>query len=160
MLKDIKVNIFANGNNLKEFSLLEEDFNIVLDGFANELIDKETLPSLIIGDLDSIKKRNVEYYKSQSVELVKIDCQNTSDLEKALIYCVDNKYNDISIYNALGGRLDHQIHNIGLLKKYDRTIEKLKMINLDEELIFVRDSKITFETYDQKRFSIMPFDFL
>ena len=82
---------------------------ICLDGATNKLIDFGKEPSLIIGDLDSIKP---EYKKKYHGIIIKKTNQNRNDLRKALDWLNKHKYKDVKIIGAAGDREDHFIANI------------------------------------------------
>ena len=69
-------------------------FIVCADGGANRLFNffdeendrNEHLPSLIVGDLDSIDQKIADYYSSRGVSVEKNECQITTDFQKCLLH--------------------------------------------------------------------------
>jgi len=131
----------------------EVDCRICADGAANTLIDYQLEPDVIIGDFDSASE-NIEKYLSKS-KVVKDFDQNTTDGEKALNYCIKEKYLNITILGALGKRLDHTLYNLSLLKYFkDKTVSVT--IYSDEDIIFLITGYREFQEPIGTRISLMP----
>lgn len=97
----------------------EGDF-IAVDSGAKQLIDRNIKFNLIIGDLDSIDEASLIYLKVNEIERIKLNpIKDATDLEYALEY-VQDKYDIINVYGALGKRVDHTLTNLNLLKKYPK----------------------------------------
>lgn len=92
------------------------DWFICADGGANTAARFKHTPDLIIGDLDSIKKETLAVFSN--VDVKKLNDQNSTDLEKALIQSIRKKYKEIVVLGATGGRLDHAIGNLSALAKF------------------------------------------
>jgi len=124
----MKTVILANGafpRSEKLLDLLDNAEKIVCcDGAVNKLVDSGREPSVIIGDLDSVRPELKERY---SDILVRISDQDTNDLTKAVKWCVENGFKDIAILGATGNREDHAIGNISLLATYSK-IAKTKIL--------------------------------
>ena len=70
-------------------------------------------PDVIIGDLDSL--RNLTAFRRSGTDrptIVKVDDQNTNDLEKAMAYCARQGWKNPVIVGATGKREDHAIGNV------------------------------------------------
>lgn len=158
MPKNTKANIYADGKNYAERDLMGGSFNIICDGFANKIVGCKHAPNLIIGDMDSLTDDTKDHFESRGTKILYVPDQNTTDLEKALLYCIQHEIKEVDIYNALGGRVDHNQYNLGLLKKYHEDFNHLRIINDDEEVIFVSGVKIVFEGKIGARFSAMAFN--
>ena len=63
-------------------------------------------PTVIIGDLDSVRTRSVPCRVIHDAD------QNTNDLEKALAYCAKQGWRDPAIVGATGKREDHTLGNV------------------------------------------------
>ncbi|MFN8259070.1 MAG: thiamine diphosphokinase [Bacteroidales bacterium] len=88
---------------------------ICCDGAADELIKRGKLPSVIIGDLDSLSEET----KKKFPELIIHDPdQETNDQTKAVNWALKNGFKDIVITGNTGKREDHTIANISLLADY------------------------------------------
>ena len=75
------------------------------------------LPDYIIGDLDSIKKETLKYFAKKS-EIIEINRQNDTDVEKCIKYAIKKKLNDIVLTGVTGDRLDHTFCNLGIVLKF------------------------------------------
>lgn len=82
---------------------------IALDGAANTLMEMGIEPSIVIGDLDSIKPEHLAVLKT----LHKPD-QNTSDFQKSMQYLKEHNLLPAIILGVNGGYLDHILHNVNI----------------------------------------------
>ena len=70
-------------------------------------------PDVIIGDLDSV--RNPKAFQRSGTDrptVVKVDDQNTNDMEKAMSYCTMRGWKNPVIVGATGKREDHTLGNV------------------------------------------------
>ena len=139
--------ILAAGNfdtkYLENFDLKNSLF-IVLDGAANQLQNTNYCPDYIIGDFDSIDQDTLSFFNHKT-QLIKNPDQDTTDLEKALIFIQQFDVQKITILGAAQGeRTDHLLYNLSLLKKFyqlDQTLE----IHQDQEIFcFLKDKNFSF----------------
>ncbi len=118
--------IIANGDFPEHSTPLKKLKNakciVACDGAVNLLEKKGFSPDVIIGDLDSISKKNKEKYKEIIIEA---EDQSENDLRKAIDYCIQNKIKKLSIIGASGKREDHTIGNIFSLLYYSNLNIKL-----------------------------------
>ena len=63
-------------------------------------------PDIIVGDLDSVRARNVP------CRVVHVTDQDTNDLEKAMAYCAKQGWRSPVIVGATGKREDHALGNV------------------------------------------------
>ncbi|KAI8801933.1 hypothetical protein BJ742DRAFT_835008 [Cladochytrium replicatum] len=94
--------------------------NRLFDAFSSDVDRERFLPYQIRGDLDSLRPDVAEWYKSQGVEVVKIDDQDTTDFQKCLklieeIEISEKRQFEIFAFGALGGRFDQAISSINVL---------------------------------------------
>lgn len=136
-------------------------FVIGADRGAIFLLDAGIIPSLAVGDFDSItvdeKERLSDVKSVETLNPVKDD----TDFEHALRRAIDMKPERITIFGVTGSRLDQTMASINLLALcleanipafiQDRT-NRIRMINGD----FSIQKKDAFGKY----FSILPFDSL
>ena len=88
---------------------------IGVDGGLESLLNQNIEPKIIVGDFDSLNNQDlIKTYKNIKLPTVKDD----TDLAKAIEYAIACRYNDIELYGVTGGRLDHFMAVICLLKKY------------------------------------------
>src|SRR3989339_430389 len=80
------------------------DFLIAVDGGANKLIKTNFVPSLLIGDMDSISSAAQKKYRK--VKQLKFSPDgDLVDLELALNYCIEKNLRDILVLGAVGSRV-------------------------------------------------------
>jgi thiamine pyrophosphokinase len=113
--------IFANGELRDEKKIKAqlgvEDFLIAVDGGYQHLKILGLIPNLVIGDLDSMQKFDVNQLQDAGVEFLSFPPEkNETDLELALLEATDRDYRKILIVAGLGGRLDQTLGNLALLK--------------------------------------------
>jgi thiamine pyrophosphokinase len=115
-----RIVIFANGElpNLEKARVLlqKEDYIICADGGTRHALALNVSPDLIIGDMDSAEKGQLQSLKAAevSIELFPHD-KNETDLELALQRAIELSPEQIIIIAGLGGRLDQTLANITLL---------------------------------------------
>ncbi|MCU0454366.1 MAG: thiamine diphosphokinase [Bacteroidetes bacterium] len=116
--------ILANGQaptkSLLNRHLADADVFVCADGGANAAAKLGVVPDLIIGDLDSILPATVK--KFSGVTARRIADQNSTDLEKALLWSQKNGYKHVRVLGATGGRLDHAVGNLSALVKFSRKL--------------------------------------
>lgn len=152
-----KIVILANGafpTSIKLLQLLDSAEQIICcDGAVNKLVDSGREPSVIIGDLDSLRAEIKTKYKER---LVHITEQDTNDLTKAVNWCASQGLVNVDILGATGEREDHTIANIALLSKYQ---EQIKVRILTDNGVFIPISKtITFDSFSGQQVSIFSQD--
>jgi len=116
--------IIANGD-LPERALVnrlagEADVIICADGGARHALRQRLRPDVILGDLDSISLLQRRHF--QHVRILRIPDQESTDLEKAIRYCIALKLISVVIVGAIGDRLDHSTGAVGCFRKYGRKI--------------------------------------
>ncbi len=115
-----RIIIFANGE-LPDLDkarrlLHTDDYIICADGGTQHALALAVQPDLIIGDMDSLEKGQLETLQKSgvSIELYPRD-KNETDLELAIRRAIELNPTQIIIIAALGGRLDQTLANISLL---------------------------------------------
>jgi thiamine pyrophosphokinase len=116
-LEKIHISIIVNGIIAKSFKPDSGEIIICADGAANKLRDLEIVPNVIIGDLDSILKENLEWFIDKC-NIIKLTDQYSTDLEKALKLALLYNASCVDIYGTSGGRLDHTLSNLSILYKF------------------------------------------
>lgn len=134
-----KVLIITNGEipSSKVVKGLIKQSNLIIcaDGGADAAKRLKIRPDIIIGDFDSVTDETLNYYKN--VKKIIEKNQNSTDLEKAINYCVRKKIKDVVIIGASGKRTDHTIGNLGCFKKFKKYIN-IRMYDANGELIGVK----------------------
>ncbi|MDI6770492.1 MAG: thiamine diphosphokinase [Anaerolineales bacterium] len=144
--------IFANGNlpDLEPARRLIHtgDTLIAADGGTRYILALGLLPSVVIGDLDSLTSDDRQRLEGSGVEIRQYPRdKDDTDLALALHYAVEAGHREILVVAALGGRLDQSLANLALLT--DPRLSTLRQaqgglfdVRLDdgiEEAFFVRD---------------------
>ncbi|MGM0548234.1 MAG: thiamine diphosphokinase [Bacillota bacterium] len=130
----------------REIDLLLEkkeiDKLIAVDGGANRIKKINILPDLVIGDLDSLTKKNRKYYQSQKIEILKHPVEkDQTDSELAIDYCLNNNFQKIYLTGALGGRFDQQLANLNLLEYIVELGLEAKIISSHLEIALIKDQQ-------------------
>ena len=130
--------------------------NIVIcaDGGANHARQLGIKPDVIIGDFDSILPETRRYFTS--VEQKHAEDQNSTDLEKAVEYCLEKKVTSTDIVGASGARLDHTIVGLGIFKKYGEKLH-IRMLDTVGELTLIQ-KEIHLPTHEGEVFSLIPLE--
>jgi thiamine pyrophosphokinase len=139
-----RIIIFANGElpDLDKARLLlqEDDYIICADGGTRHALALTVKPNLIIGDMDSVEKEQLQNLKEDdvSIELFPHD-KNETDLELAINHAIELGPKEIIVIGALGGRLDQTLANITLLTDFRLSTLETRLDDGMEELFFCRD---------------------
>jgi thiamine pyrophosphokinase len=133
--------IFLNGTIGKPKIVLKlihkNSFLIAADGGANFLKKLNLIPDLITGDFDSIDKSTLQFYRERKVKIKKIKDQETTDFEKCLKFCSDNKLKEIIVFGAVSSRPDHTMNNFSVLKRFYKSLD-IKFITDEFEIFFIK----------------------
>jgi len=139
-----RIIIFANGvlpDLDKARSLLQsEDYIICADGGTRHALALEVKPDLIIGDMDSAEKEQLQKLQEAavSIELFPHD-KNETDLELAIHRAIEMDPVQIIIVAGLGGRLDQTLANIALLTDRRLAAFDVRLDDGVEEVFVCRD---------------------
>jgi thiamine pyrophosphokinase len=136
--------IFANGSvpNLESAHLLIKPGDILYaaDGGTRHALALGLLPSVIIGDLDSLALDQQHWLTAQGVEIRQYPRdKDYTDLELALHSAIEAGYREICIMGALGGRLDQTLGNISLLTSAEFAGLDIRIDDGLEEAFFTRN---------------------
>jgi len=103
----------------------ETKFVICTDGAARKLKERNIIPDVVIGDLDSLSLSEREYYEKKS-NIIKKPSQYETDFEKALNYLEENCFGEVLLTGIKGERFDHAFSNTSIFAKNgDRFVFKL-----------------------------------
>lgn len=135
----MKCVIVSNGN-ISDYNYYKEiikaaDYVICADGGASHLINMKIVPHVIIGDLDSIKNYEKEFFLKKKVEFYKFPPnKDATDTELAVDFALSHRPTEIILLGAIGSRMDHSIANASLLKKILDAGVKGKLIDEKNEI--------------------------
>jgi thiamine pyrophosphokinase len=111
---------------------------ICADGGARHLKAAGMIPTLIVGDMDSLDRGSQESYGSMGVKIIRHSREkDETDTELALREAFGMAPDEVWIWGALGGRIDHTLANLSLLVQgIERGIE-IRLIDEWCELFLV-----------------------
>ncbi len=136
--------IFANGElpaRTKAQSLIHnDDYIICADGGTRHALSLNVRPNLVIGDMDSAEKAQLQKLKAEAVEIELYPRdKNETDLELAIQRAIKMDPKQIVIIAALGGRLDQTLANITLLSDPQLSTFDIRLDDGVEEIFLCRD---------------------
>jgi len=112
--------VIANGDPPRKQRLqsLAREANVIIcaDGGANIALKSGIVPDVIVGDLDSIHAEALVKFHRVPTHEDRDD--QTTDLEKAILWAIKAKFDRITVAGATGKRIDHSAGNLGVLAKY------------------------------------------
>lgn len=145
----MKVCIVLNGE-IKDYKRTKEiilnenyDFIIGADGGCNHLYKMNIDPNYIIGDLDSIDKKIIDYYKSKKILFKKYPThKDETDSQICVLLAKELKASNIDFIGSLGGRIDHTLANIGLIYHAKNMNINSRILSSEEEVLIVKNEEI------------------
>ncbi|MCI0473064.1 MAG: thiamine diphosphokinase [Ignavibacteria bacterium] len=157
-MREQRIILFLNGELpplrvINKFCLTGS-YIICADGGANGLTGTKIVPNIILGDLDSLKPAARRYFSRKKVEIRRIQDQETTDFEKALLYCIEMNLNNITVFGAVSSRPDHTINNFSVLKRYSKILD-IRVIDKVFEMYYV-NKKTSFAYRKGYTVSLMP----
>lgn len=126
------------------------------DGAAAKAMDLGIVPCGIVGDMDSISQGILNKMIDKGVEIYRHPPEKDyTDAYLALKLMVDRGFNEIVIWGAMGGRLDHTLANIMSVTSF---VEKSVKIMFDEPglAVDIINSKIAIQGEVGDIVSIFP----
>lgn len=124
------------------------------DGGANFAFKYGKMPEVIIGDLDSIEKKVLEYYKTKNILIKKFPKdKDFTDFELILKeISKDNNYmKKIFVVGGLGKRIDMTLNNLFIMGKYKNLV-----FLQENEKIFYAEKSFILKNKKEYEFSIIP----
>jgi thiamine pyrophosphokinase len=105
--------IFANGWLDRPFDILPGDVVIAADGGTHHALAQGIIPSVVIGDLDSVTPDEIEQLNAGGAKILKYPHRKDyTDLELALQYAREQPADAVVIVAALGARWDQTMANL------------------------------------------------
>ncbi len=140
------VAIVANGE-IADYSLIFEklknyDIVIAADGGASHCLKLNIVPSMIIGDLDSISQEALTAFAA--VPTLKFPKEkDETDLELAIFKAFSLNSEKVALFAATGNRIDHTLANLHLLRRFPSKL----FIYTEKETIFAINETVAREPY-------------
>jgi thiamine pyrophosphokinase len=156
--------IFANGEiptHQYPMEVLKNVSKIVCcDGAVEKLIQLGYIPTVIVGDLDSISNP----LKQQFESIIYPDKDfEFNDLQKAIRFCLNKKWTKIAILGGFGLREDHALANLSIMLNYtlEYNAHHSDTITIDmisnSGIFSAFSESTTFESYSGQQISIFSF---
>lgn len=132
--------IFVNGDvpNLDAARKLlrDDDYIIAADGGTRHALNLGLVPSVVIGDLDSLGLVNLP----AGVETIQFPAdKDETDLELALLHARERGFDEILLIGALGRRIDQTLGNLSLLSDPAWDGVDVRIDDGIEEIFFARN---------------------
>jgi thiamine pyrophosphokinase len=134
--------LFANGDlpdpGPARLLIQPDDALIAADGGARHAIKLGVIPSVIIGDLDSLSVAEVRVFEDMGIHILKYPPnKDETDLELALRHALQSGHNPITILGGLGGRLDQTIGILSLIASPECIAANVRMDDGITEVFFI-----------------------
>lgn len=96
--------------------LLDKQLDYIgVDGGVEILLKQGIMPKMVVGDFDSLTDKSL----IEKIEHIRLPMRkDDTDTAVAIEYLIEKGYNEIMLYGVTGGRLDHFMAVLCLLKKY------------------------------------------
>lgn len=131
---------------------------IGIDGGANHLHKMNIVPEYVVGDLDSIENDVLDYLTEKGCEFYKYPCKkNETDSELGILLAMEKENMCIDFYAALGGRIDHELANIGLLYYSLNKGLYPRIITETEDIYILEDDELSIAGKPGDLVSVIPF---
>jgi thiamine pyrophosphokinase len=118
---DSRVLLVLNGDipdrRIMDALMVSHSLVVSADGATNRLLEMKMAPHVVIGDLDSILP-SFRAAIAATTTVVERPDQYSTDFEKALIYIRERGFKSISLVGVKGGRFDHQITNLSVIRQF------------------------------------------
>ena len=152
--------IFVNGHipslELARRLIRPVDTLIAADGGTRHALALGLVPSVVIGDLDSLTSDDRRTLDAAGTEILGYPRdKNETDFELALHYAVEVKYTEILLVAALGDRLDQTLGNLALLTDPSLVGLHVRVDDGVEQAFFV-STQARFEGHPGDLVSLIP----
>tara|TARA_B100001094_G_scaffold323031_1_gene373250 strand:+ start:535 stop:1197 length:663 start_codon:yes stop_codon:yes gene_type:complete len=128
---------------------------ICADGGLRTVLKYGIEPDVVIGDLDSVEISDLDRITNEKI--FKVDADNTStDLQKAIKHAIQLDLEYATLLGFTGGRSDHLLWNLGLLRTFGDVIN-LRMLDDHGETRLVKGTT-TFRAKMGQKVSLTPID--
>lgn len=154
-----RILIFSGGNFDRSYLqyIKKGDFLIAVDRASVWLVQNNITADLAIGDFDSVtgnEKRTIQKKIKKIIEYP--ESKDKTDLELAIEYAINEKVEDVIIFGVWGCRLDHVLSGISLLEKLWLQKIRAKIVDKNNEVIFVSGTHNAKRNKSYKYLSIIP----
>ncbi len=135
----------------KRLKFGKDDLIICADGGYNTASLIGITPSVVIGDMDSVRGKIPESIK----KIVHPKIKDKTDMHLCIDYALDNGYTEIIMLCAFGGRIDHSLASVFLLRYI---IEKGAegMLLTKRSKVFAINGKTEISRGEYSKISLIP----
>ena len=139
---------------LENFILPKDIPYIGVDKGVEKLLEQDITPAFAIGDFDSIT--DAEVLTAVSKTRILPERKDVTDTHAALDWAIQSGYDEIYIFGATGGRLDHFMAVLTLLELYREV--HISIIDAQNEITLLRPGSNKFKGGEYKYFSLFAPD--
>lgn len=152
------------GGEIRDYSWFREKISglnpcriICADVGARHCLKIDVSPEVIIGDLDSLDPETEKSLTGMGTRILSYPPQkDETDTQLALQYALSLEPEEISIFGALGGRIDHTLANMSILKiALDHGVPA-RLVDEWCEILIIRD-RCVLEGEEGQTVSLFPF---
>lgn len=145
-----------NDYNVIKKYINSSDYIISVDGGARHLRTMGVTPNILIGDFDSTKAEDLQYFVDLGISNYKFPAEkDMTDSELAIEMVVEMGADEVLFIGAMGSRMDHSLANVFMLKKCMDI--GLKACIVDENnRIYIANSTITIKKQENYKLSLIP----
>jgi len=137
----------------------QEALIIGVDRGALDLLNQGIVPSVAIGDFDSISETDFEFVVKHCSTVIKLNAEkDETDTEVAILHGISLGLTEMYIYGGLGGRIDHTIANVRLLLKFVKERIKLTLIDEKSRLTILAPGSYEFESVHEAYLSFFALE--
>lgn len=151
----MKIAIVANGHIQDPQKILPKllafDKVIAVDGGLRNLRELSIKPFLIIGDFDSATKEDLAFFHDVPLEKHSSD-KDDSDTALAVKKSFEMGAQQVTLFGALGGRIDHTLANLCLLSHFHPKLS----IETETETVYAIHDLIKQTSYPGQVISLFP----
>ena len=128
------------------------DLIIAVDGGYDNAVLFGMLPSVVIGDLDSINSSI-----SKGTKIMKFPAEkDKTDLELAIDYAIEEGFTEIVVLGNIGGKTSHSLANIMLLKYIQSKNCEGMLLSAKERVSLLKCGNTSIPRSESKYLSIIP----
>ena len=143
-----------------QIDLFRPDELVCADSGARHVVALDLTPQVIIGDMDSLPPEILQCCEGRGSRIIRHPrAKKETDTQLALEFACRSHPDEIRIYGALGGRIDHVLANIALLLPAARNGVTTKLVDEWCE-VFVITQTIHLEGIAGQTVSLFPFSAL
>lgn len=138
---------------IKEYINPESDYIMCADAGYLTARRAEIIPDIFVGDFDSYSG-DVD----ESAEVVKLNThKDDTDSMHCASVAVERGFKRVVLLAATGGRLDHTVANLSVLKYLEENGVEAFVVNKNESVRLLVEGDYAYNNLNGKTFSVLPF---